>query len=102
PGGFGGMPGSFGGPGFGGPGPTAAIGEILPPFVRDMLSLNDEQREKVQSVQTESDAKLKEILTDDEEKLLAEARSGAGFGGVPQPGQILSTFQQTRLKLSDD
>jgi hypothetical protein len=97
PGGFGGGPG-----GFGGPAGQPQIGSILPSFVGDALSLNDEQRNKINELQKEADAKLKEILSDDQEKQLEEIRSGTGFAGVSQPGQVMSPFQQARLNLADE
>jgi hypothetical protein len=103
PGQFGGPPGQFGGqPGAGGRGGPAQVGAILPPFARDALSLNGEQRGKVDELQRETDAKLKEILTVAQEQQLEEQRTGGGFAGVSQPGQVLSPFQQARLTLSDE
>jgi hypothetical protein len=97
---FGGTPAGAGGPG----GETAApqIGSILPPFARDALSLDDGQRGKVNELQAEIDSKLKEILSDVQEGQLEDLRGGASFGGVAQPGQVMSPFQQARLNLSDE
>jgi hypothetical protein len=64
--------------------------------------LNGEQRGKVDELQRETDAKLKEILTVAQEQQLEEQRTGGGFAGVSQPGQVLSPFQQARLTLSDE
>jgi hypothetical protein len=104
---FGGGPGgAFGGAaaggGAGGPAAGPQVGTILPPFARDALSLDDEQRGKVNGLQAEVDAKLKEILSDAQEGQLEDLRGGAGFGGVLQPGQVMSPFQQARLTLSDE
>jgi hypothetical protein len=101
PGGPGGGPGGPGGFG-GGPGPAPQIGIVLPPFFADALSLNDEQRGKLGALQTETDAKLNEILNEDQEKQIADLRSGTGFSGVSQPGQVLSPFQQTLLTMTDE
>jgi hypothetical protein len=74
----------------------------LPQFARDALGLDNDQRGKVDELQKEVDAKLKELLTDAQERQLEELRGGAGFGGVAQPGQLLSAFQQARLTLTDE
>jgi hypothetical protein len=66
------------------------------------MSLNDEQRAKLDALQTETDAKLNEILNDTQEGQLADLRGGGGFAGVSQPGQVMSPFQQARLTLSDE
>jgi hypothetical protein len=110
PGGAGGPIGAFGGTpagagGAGGPGGPAAgpqVGTILPPFASDALSLDDEQRGKVNELQAEVNARLNDILSDAQEGQLADLRGGAGFGGVLQPGQVMSPFQQARLTLTEE
>jgi hypothetical protein len=68
-----------------------------------MLTLNDEQRGKIDELQKDVDAKLKELLTDAQEQALEELRTGGGgFGGAAQPGQLLSAFQLARLTLTDE
>jgi hypothetical protein len=85
PGGPGGPGGRFGGPGgFGGPPP---VGQVLPPFVRDMLEVTDDQKKQLDELQKEVDAKLAKILTDDQRKRLREMRDrgpGGRFGGPPK------------------
>jgi hypothetical protein len=103
PDGFGGGPFGPGGPG--GPGAPFGpppIGQILPTFAQNALALSGEQREKLQAVQVDIDAKLKQLLDDEQDRQLEELRSGGGFGGLPQPGTIFSSFQQARLNLTDE
>jgi hypothetical protein len=92
-GGFGGPPGGFGGP----PQP----GQILPTFVRDRLGLTDEQKKELDEFQKEADARLEKVLSDEQKKQFKEPPQG-GFGGMPQPGQIMSLTVQARLKLTDE
>jgi hypothetical protein len=68
----------------------------------DILGLSPEQREQVAALQADIDARLKELLNDEQERQFEELRAGGGFGGVAQPGQIFSPFQQARLNLSDE
>jgi hypothetical protein len=87
-GGFGGPPGGgFGGPGggFGGPGGPPRIGQIMPPFIQDILELNESQKKQVADLQKEVDTKLEKILTDDQKKQLKDMRS-MGPGGPGGPG----------------
>jgi hypothetical protein len=80
-GGPGGPGGRFGGPGgpgvFSGPPP---IGQVMPPFLRDMLEMTDAQKKQLDDLQKEVDNKLTKILTDEQKKKLQELRDG-GPGG---------------------
>jgi len=76
PGGFG--PGGPGGPMMGMPRP----GEVLPPMLQQRLRLTAEQKSQVENLQKEVDAKLAQILTDDQQKSLKEMRE-QGPGGPP-------------------
>jgi hypothetical protein len=94
-------PGGFGGGPFGPPRP----GQILPPFLQDMLKLTDAQRKEVEGLQKEISGKLDKILSEDQKKQFTEAKPGfgkGGFGAPPAPGQIMSPFLQAKLKLADD
>jgi Spy/CpxP family protein refolding chaperone len=73
-GGFGGPPGGFGGP----PQP----GQIMPAPLQDQLRLTAEQKKELEALQTEVDARLAKILTDEQKKQLKEVQSG-GPGGFP-------------------
>jgi hypothetical protein len=100
PGGMRGGPPPFGGP----PQP----GQLLPSFLQDMLKLTADQKKQLKKLQKNIDGKLGEILTDAQKKQFKEmsgsfGRGGpGGFGGAPQPGQIMTPFQQARLKLTAD
>jgi hypothetical protein len=116
PGGFPGMKGkdgkggkmAFGPPGFG---PPPKGFQLLPPFVRGALELTDEQNKQLDDVQKAVEGKLDKLLNDAQKEQFKEMQGGpkgfgpggkGGFGAPPQPGQILSPFQQARLKLTDD
>lgn len=81
-GGFGGGPGGPGGPGagFGGPPP---IGQILSANTQDRLNLTPEQRQELEALQKDADARLDKILSEEQKQQLKQMReSGArGFGG---------------------
>ena len=66
--------------------------------------MSDEQKKQLEGFQKEVSAKLEKLLTEDQQKQLKESRGGfgGGLGGLPQPGQIMTPFQQSRLKLSDE
>jgi hypothetical protein len=92
-GGFpGGGPGGFGPPG-GGPGGPGGFGapprpgQVLPPQMRLVLELSDEQEKQLDALQKEVDERLAKILTSEQKKMLDEVRSrgprGGGFPGGP-------------------
>jgi hypothetical protein len=100
PPGFG--PPGFGPPGFGPPGGPMMgpprPGVILPPPVLQMLQLTDEQKEQVDALQKEVDARLAKILNETQRKQLKEmsergpgrfgpggGRRGGPPGGGPPP-----------------
>ncbi len=87
-------------PGGGGPGGAPQPGELLATFVQDFLKLTDEQKKQLEALHKEIAGKLDKLLTDDQQKQLKDARGG--FGGLPQPGQIMTAFQQARLKMTDE
>lgn len=60
----------------------------MPFFLRDMLDLSDEQRQKMDALQKETDAKLQGLFTPEQRKQLEEMqRNGPmGFGGPGGPG----------------
>jgi hypothetical protein len=89
----------------GGPPGRPQPGQILPPFLQDMLKLTDAQKEKVGKLQKDISGKLDKILSGDQKKQFADAKPGfgpGGFGPPPAPGQIMSPFLQAKLKLADD
>lgn len=106
PGGFGaGRPGAGGAGGFRG---RPQPGQILSPFFQEFLKLTAEQKKQVEDIQKTVDGKLDKILTGEQKKQLKETggappRGGpGGFGGFPQPGQILPSALEERLKLTPE
>ena len=86
-----GNPGGFGGPpGFGGPGRgMRRPGEILPPFMLEELQLNEAQRTEMAALQTDVDARLKKILTEEQMQQLSQRPrppQGRGPGNPDQGG----------------
>jgi hypothetical protein len=78
-------------------------GEILPGFLQDILGLKEEQKKQLADFQKEARGKLDKLLTEPQRKQLADLaapRGPGGFGGAPRPGEILTAFQQARLKLT--
>jgi Spy/CpxP family protein refolding chaperone len=64
-----------------------------------MLNLSAEQRKQLEKVQTELDAGLAKVLTDEQNKQLKEIRANR-FGFPPAFGPILFTATQDQLKLT--
>jgi outer membrane protein assembly factor BamB len=98
-----------GGPGGGGPGRFVPPqpGQIMPAFFQERFNLTPEQKEQVDKIQNDVDAKLARLLTDEQKSQLKDSpqggRGGGGpgaFGRPPQPGQILSQPVQETLKLN--
>ena len=80
PGDFGGGPGGPGG--FGPPRP----GQIMPPFLQEILQLTDAQKKQMEALQKEVDSGLDKILTDEQKKELREMRMRGPGGGPPGGG----------------
>ncbi len=64
------------------------------------MSLSDDQRKQADTLQKDIDGRLAKLLTEEQQKQLKDARGG--FGGLTPPGQIMTPFQQARLKLTDE
>jgi hypothetical protein len=102
PGDFKGLGKGPGGKGFGGP---PQPGQILPAFIQNILELSADQKKKVDEIQKGLAGKLAKLLTEEQNRQFEEAKPGfgpGGFGPPPQPGQIMSTFLQARLKLTPE
>ncbi len=90
-----------------GPGGFAAsrpAGQLLSPIVRDILALSSEQRKGLDELQNEVDGRLAKLLTADQTKQFREGPRGSGAGGgfsSPPPGQIMTSAERNRLKLSE-
>lgn len=61
-------------------------GEVMPPPLQDALRLTDEQRRKFAELQKEIDARVEELLTEEQRKQLKRIREG-NPGGPPGPGK---------------
>lgn len=59
------------------------VGLVLPPPLQERLGLTPEQREKVGKLQKETEAKLREILNDEQNRKLDELKKG-GTPGRPK------------------
>jgi len=97
-------------PGFGGPGAFGAPprpGQILPPFVQDLLKMTPEQKEQLEQLQRQAEGNLNLILKEEQRKQLETMRDGGPggpggpgeFGGPPRPGQALAPFLKGLLKM---
>jgi hypothetical protein len=88
PGGFG--PGGPGGPGggFGAFVGRPQPGELMAPFLQDVLKLTPEQKKEVEELQKEVDSELDKLLTEEQKKQLKDMQQSPGFGrpGGPPPG----------------
>jgi len=80
PGGPGGGPGAFGG--------RPQAGQLMAPFVQDVLDLTPEQKKDVEELQKEVDSELDKLLTEEQKKQLKDMQQNPGFGrpGGPPPG----------------
>jgi len=75
-----------GGPGGpGGLGKPPRPGQILPPFVQETLKLTDAQKKQLDELQTDVDARLGKILTDDQKQQLKDLRKRGPGGPKPPP-----------------
>jgi spore coat protein CotH len=81
--------GGFGPPGGGPGGPPPRPGELVPAPLQQALRLTDEQKKKLAALQKETDAKLDELLTEEQRATLKRLREGrpGGFGPPGGPGR---------------
>jgi hypothetical protein len=80
-------------------GPHAPPGQILSPIAGEFLSISPPQRMQLDALQKDISAHLDKLFTAEQKKQLAD--KGRDFASA-QPGQIMPTRQQDRLKLSDE
>jgi Spy/CpxP family protein refolding chaperone len=91
-------------PGPGGFGPPPQPGQVMTPVVRDFLAVSPEQRNQLDEVQKDVDAHLDKLLTADQKRQLKEppqTPTSGGFGTSFRTGQLLTSPEQNRLKLSE-
>jgi hypothetical protein len=86
-------------------GPRPQPGQIMSSIAGDMLGISSEQRKLLDEIQKDIDAHLDKLFTADQKKQATELPSGpnaGGFGPSPQPGQVMVSPEQNRLKLTDE
>lgn len=59
---------------FNGPPSPPRPGQVLPPFEAERLNLTPEQQQKIDELQRDVDKRLREILTEEQHRLLSEPR----------------------------
>ena len=76
----------------------------MTPITRDLLGVSAEQHKTLDEIQKEVDIRLEKLLTADQKKQFAEKPKGTapGFGPQGRSGQLLSSSEQSRLKLTDE
>ena len=80
-------------------------GVIMSSIAGEMLDISADQRKQLNEIQKDIDAHLDKLLTADQKKLSAEwPQDPGGIGYFPsnQPGQVMASGEQARLKLTDD
>lgn len=73
----------------GGPGGPPEIGSVLPKPVREMLKLTEDQTKQIDELQKQADAKVSEVLTDDQKtrlKQIPDMMKQFMAGGGPRGG----------------
>ena len=73
--------GGFGPPGGMPPGGMPRLGELVPQFLQQMLAVTDEQKNSIQKLQADTDAKIAKLLTDDQKQKLKAPPAFPGFAG---------------------
>jgi Arylsulfotransferase (ASST) len=92
-------------PGPGGFGPPPQPGQVMTPIVRDLLAVSSEQRNQLDEIQKDVEAHLDKLLTAEQKRQLKappETPSPGGFGSFFRTGQLLTSSEQNRLKLSEE
>ncbi len=78
-----GRPGAPGGFGRGG---MMQPGQVLPPFLVEILKLSEDQKKELAKIQKETEEKLDKLLTDDQKKQLKDMRERGPGGDRGRPG----------------
>lgn len=83
----------------------APPGQLLSPIAGELLDVSPGQRMQLDALQKDVNAHLDKFFTVAQKKHVAEQEKDSGNRGfIPpaQPGQIMTSAEQDRLKLSDD
>ena len=67
----------------------------MPPFVQDELKLSDAQKKQISDLQKEYEAKLDNVLSEEQRKQYAEMKQNSGRGGPGGRGGTGGPFNQT-------
>jgi hypothetical protein len=91
----------------GGPpvGPRPRPGQIMSSVAGEVLGISSEQRKYLDEIQKDIDARLDKLFTAAQKKQATEwpqDPGAGGFGGFTQPGQVMASPEQNRLKLTDE
>lgn len=70
--------------------PGRTPGQILPPQLQEKLQLTDEQKKKLEELQKEVDSKLRQLLNDDQKKILDQLKNPAA--PRVRPGRLQANF----------
>ena len=96
------------GGGFGGPGGADMFAGLVPGFLAGMLGVDDKQQAELKGLQEGVDAKLKELLSEEQFEKLNANNGFPGFGGPggfpapPKVGEVISEAKQKEIKLTDE
>ncbi len=74
-------------------------GEVVPAFVEGLLQLKAEQKKQLALFQKEVDGRLDRLLSAGQRRQFRAMAGGRG-SGLAGPGQVMTAFQQARLKLT--
>ncbi len=84
--------------------PPPNPGEIMAPIAGEMLGISAVQRKQLDEIQKDIDAHLDKLLTADQKKQSAQWPQDPGANGFypwSQPGQVMASPDQSRLKMTD-
>jgi Spy/CpxP family protein refolding chaperone len=65
--------------------PGFELGRVMPPFVRDMLQLTDQQEKQIDDLEKDIKTKLLKILTPEQQQKVMEFKGPPGKGGFGPP-----------------
>ncbi len=77
---------------------------LLPGFLQVMLELDDDQRTRINDLESEVKDQLDELFSEEQSVILLKPRSSFGKPGkfrIPQPGKVIQESVKEELKLTD-